>query len=99
MPKKKKKNKPKKKSVKKRRPKIKKKVRKKRKSKKIKSSKKRIENTKDKKKVSTEVVFKTKQEWIKNSIANKSQYQNKYNESIKNNNTFWKKRRKKNYLD
>ena len=42
-----------------------------------------------------ELIFKTKQEWIKASLANKSQYQNKYNESIKNNNSFWKKEGKR----
>ena len=40
---------------------------------------------------SEETVFKPRLEWIKASLANKAQYQNKYNESIKNNNTFWKK--------
>ena len=30
-------------------------------------------------------------EWVKASLANKSQYQKSYNESIKNNNSFWKK--------
>ncbi len=44
---------------------------------------------------SSELIFKTKQEWIKNSLANKIQYQNKYNESIKNNNAFWKKEGKR----
>ena len=44
---------------------------------------------------SQELIFKTKQEWIKASLANKSQYQNKYNESIKNNNSFWKKEGKR----
>ena len=44
---------------------------------------------------SQEVIFKTRPEWIKTSLANKSQYQNKYNESIKNNNTFWKKEGKR----
>ena len=41
--------------------------------------------------LSPEVIIKTKQEWVKNSHINKSQYQIKYNESIKNNNLFWKK--------
>ena len=44
---------------------------------------------------SQELIFKTRQEWIKASLANKSQYQNKYNESIKNNNSFWKKEGKR----
>ena len=44
---------------------------------------------------SEETVFKPRLEWIKASLANKAQYQNKYNESIKNNNTFWKKEGKR----
>ena len=44
---------------------------------------------------SQELIFKTKPEWVKSSLANKFQYQNKYNESIKNNNLFWKKEGKR----
>ena len=101
MPKKKKKSKAKKKSSKKRRVKIKQKVTKKRKILKVRSSsKKRIKKTSPNKSKATknspsELIFKTKQEWIKNSLANKAQYQNKYNESIKNNNAFWKKEGKR----
>ena len=39
----------------------------------------------------SELIIKTKPEWIKSSLANKAQYLKKYNESIKNNNNFWKK--------
>ena len=107
MPKKKKKSKIKRKPLKKRRVKIKKKpikrknkIRIKNKSKKSpknkrKKLKKIYENNKDQKNSSSELIFKTKQEWVKNSLANKSQYQNKYNESIKNNNAFWKKEGKR----
>ncbi|MDA9631103.1 acetate--CoA ligase [Candidatus Pelagibacter sp.] len=42
-----------------------------------------------------EVVFKTKPEWIKNSLANKSKYQEKYSKSIKNNDEFWRKEGKR----
>ena len=67
--------------------------------KKTKSKKKSIKKVKIKKNVnnssSQELVFKPRPEWIKSSLANKSQYQNKYNESIKNNNTFWKKEGKR----
>ena len=84
---------------KKKKSKIKKKPSKKRRVIKKKSSKKRIlkkiSNDKQSKKNSSEVIFKTKQEWIKNSLANKSQYQSKYNDSIKNNNAFWKKEGKR----
>ena len=100
MPKKKKKSKFKKKTSQKKRGKIKKKFFKRRKiiKHKIKNkkpiSKKKIkkENTHS---FSQELVFKTKPEWAKSGLANKSQYQNKYNESIKNNNAFWKKEGKR----
>ena len=42
-----------------------------------------------------ELIFKTKPEWIKNSLVNKTKYQNKYLDSIKNNNEFWKKEGKR----
>ena len=42
-----------------------------------------------------ETIFKTRPDWLKNSLVNKSQYQAKYSESIKNNNTFWKKEGKR----
>ena len=44
---------------------------------------------------SQELILKIKPEWIKSSLANKFQYQNKYKESIKNNNAFWKKEGKR----
>ena len=44
---------------------------------------------------SQEIIFKTRPEWVKTGLANKSRYQNKYNESIKNNNAFWKKEGKR----
>ena len=100
MPKKKRKSKARK-SSKKRRSKIKKRHIKKRKKIKKKTPKKRknhnktLSNKKTNKSSSTELIFKTRQEWIKNSLANKAQYQKKYNESIKNNNAFWKKEGKR----
>ena len=102
MPKKKKKSKIKKKSSKKRRKKLKKKkfLKKKKKKKNYKKKKKKTKKKlqKKQKKVknsSSELIFKTKPEWIKTGLANKAQYQKKYNESIKNNNTFWKKEGKR----
>ena len=41
--------------------------------------------------VEKELIFKTRPEWIKNALVNKTKYQNKYSDSIKNNNEFWKK--------
>tara|TARA_A100001015_G_scaffold270480_1_gene323068 strand:+ start:499 stop:759 length:261 start_codon:yes stop_codon:yes gene_type:complete len=58
------------------------------KKKKTKSKKKVI---KENKKSSTELVIKTKPEWIKSSFANKNKYQEKYSKSIKNNDEFWRK--------
>jgi len=43
----------------------------------------------------SELVIKTKPEWVKNSLANKTQYQKKYQESIKNNDNFWKREGKR----
>ena len=42
-----------------------------------------------------ELVFKTRPEWIKSALVNKSTYQKKYLDSIKNNNEFWKKEGKR----
>ncbi|HIF02667.1 MAG TPA: acetyl-coenzyme A synthetase, partial [Nitrospinaceae bacterium] len=69
------------------RPKAKKKV-----SKKIKF---KIDKSTKEKKLEKEVIFKTKPEWVKNALVNKSKYQKKYSDSIKNNNQFWKKEGKR----
>ena len=37
-----------------------------------------------------ELVFKTRPEWVKSALINKTKYQKKYSDSIKNNNEFWK---------
>ena len=92
MPKKKKKPKTKKKSSKikrKKRTSKRKKIRTRKKVSKNKKAKVKNDNS------TQETIFKTKPEWIKNSFVNKSQYQAKYSESIKNNNTFWKKEGKR----
>ncbi len=44
---------------------------------------------------SSDQIIKTKPEWVKRSLANKAQYQKKYSDSIKNNNSFWKKEGKR----
>ena len=46
-------------------------------------------------KAEKELIFKTKPEWVKNALINKTKYQNKYSDSIKNNNEFWKKEGKR----
>jgi acetyl-CoA synthetase len=83
MPKKKKKTKTKKKKVSKKVTKKKVKKVSKKKSKKIKS------------KEQSELIIKTRPEWIKAGLANKATYQKKYSDSIKNNNEFWKKEGKR----
>ncbi len=88
MPKKKKKRKKAKKKISKRKKVFKKNY-------KIKKKIKKESSIKYKKAVSKELVIKTKPEWVKTSLANKSQYHNRYNESIKNNNAFWKKEGKR----
>ena len=82
--------------------KAKKKFLKKRKYKRIKKkrvlkSKRKIKKVKSKKrsKEPSEKIYKTKSEWIKNAYANKSMYEKKYKESLRNNNDFWAKEGKR----
>ena len=42
-----------------------------------------------------EIIYKTKKDWISKATVNKSQYTKKYNESIKDNDGFWKKEGKR----
>ena len=100
MPKKKRNKLKKKKSVKKRRSKIKrrKKIKKRKSVKKKKTKNSKLKKTKksvNKEQNDQELVIKTKPEWVKTSLANKSQYIKKYKESIKNNNEFWKREGKR----
>ncbi|WP_435088305.1 acetate--CoA ligase [Candidatus Pelagibacter bacterium nBUS_29] len=44
---------------------------------------------------SKELVIKTKPQWVKNSLATKSKYQEKYSKSIKNNDEFWREEGKR----
>ncbi len=44
---------------------------------------------------SNELVIKTKPQWVKNSLATKSKYQDKYSKSIKSNDEFWRKEGKR----
>ena len=87
----------KKKKIKKKRTKISKKLKysskiKKKSSKKI---KKKIKIQKQETNQVSEVIIKTKPEWIKSSLANKSKYQQKYSQSIKSNDEFWRKEGKR----
>ena len=57
--------------------------------------KKRIKAKREKENTPPEIVIKTKPEWIKSSLANKSKYQQKYSQSIKSNDEFWRKEGKR----
>ena len=63
------------------------------KSKKSKISKKIKRNKKIE--ASSELVIKTKNDWIKKALINKSGYESKYKKSIKNNEEFWRKEGKR----
>jgi len=89
MPKRKKtKSKAKKRSSKK--PKLKKKTKAKKKSSVKSKIKKKVSKKKVKIQKEKELVFKTRPEWVKSALINKTKYQKKYSDSIKNNNEFWK---------
>ena len=64
---------------------------------KVRKNRKRIKKVKSSKKSKepTEKIYKTKSEWIKNALVNKSKYEKKYKESIRNNNDFWAKEGKR----
>ena len=42
-----------------------------------------------------EVIIKTKADWLKKALVNKKKYEKNYNNSIKNNDAFWKKEGKR----
>ena len=42
-----------------------------------------------------ELIIKTKSDWIQKGLVNKKTYEKKYKDSIKNNETFWKKEGKR----
>ena len=57
--------------------------------KKIKNKKTEIEKSQK------ELIIKTKSDWIKKGLVNKKSYEKKYNDSIKNNDAFWKREGKR----
>ena len=70
--------------------------RKKRKSSKVKRRKRIIKSKKIKKTEGPkEVIYKVKNDWVKKAIVNKSEYEKKYKQSIKDNEGFWKKEGKR----
>ena len=40
--------------------------------------------------VMKEVIYKVKTDWVKKAIVNKSEYEKKYRQSLKDNDGFWK---------
>ena len=57
--------------------------------------KKKTKVRKENEKTTPELIIKTRPEWIRNSLASKSKYQEKYSQSIKNNDEFWRKEGKR----
>ena len=61
-----------------------------------KKSRKKTKKKKDKIELAPkELIIKTKSDWIKKGLVNKKIYEKKYNDSIKNNDAFWKKEGKR----
>ncbi len=73
--------------------KVKKKTRKvriKKKTRKVRVKKKISKKAKEK-----ELIYKTKKDWISKAMVNRSEYEKKYNQSLKDNEGFWKKEGKR----
>jgi acetyl-CoA synthetase len=54
-----------------------------------------LNKKKEKPQIEDGVLIKTKAEWVKKAMVNKSEYEKKYKKSIKNNDEFWKKEGKR----
>ena len=68
----------------------------KRKKNKVRKKKNKVSRKKlDTEKKNEEIIYKTKSEWVKKSLINKSGYEKKYSQSIKDNEGFWKKEGKR----
>ena len=65
------------------------------KKKKIVKKKKILKKKKYSKSSKEELIYRTKKEWIRQSLASKKEYEKKYNQSIKDNEGFWKKEGKR----
>ena len=61
----------------------------------VKRSKRRKEKKIKFKESPKEVIIKTKADWLKKALVNKKKYEKNYNNSIKNNDAFWKKEGKR----
>lgn len=60
-----------------------------------KRKKKTKKNNLSQKQNSNEIIFKLKKEWVKQATVNKKTYEKKYKQSIKDNDSFWKKEGKR----
>ena len=85
------------KKIKKRKPtkKRKKVLRRSKKRKSLKSKKRKTKSSVSKTKEDNEKIYKTKSEWIKKALVTKSLYEKKYNQSLKENDSFWRKEGKR----
>ena len=56
----------------------------------IKKTKSKVKKKNSNKIIEQELIIRNKPEWIKAALVNKTKYQKKYSDSIKNNDGFWK---------
>ena len=75
--------------------KTKKKYKSKTKSRKIRRYKKKVKKLRTKDNKSSEKIYKVKSEWLKKALVSKTIYEKKYNQSIKDNDGFWRKEGKR----
>ena len=61
----------------------------------LKPKKRKIKPSVSKSKEDVEKIYKTKSEWIKKAIVTKNLYEKKYNQSLKENDSFWRKEGKR----
>ncbi len=65
------------------------------KKKRKKTKKKKVRNKFKVEESQKELIIKTRSDWIQKGLVNKKEYEKKYNDSIKNNDAFWKKEGKR----
>ena len=65
------------------------------KKKRKKTKKKKVRNKLNVEESQKELIIKTRSDWIQKGLVNKKEYEKKYNDSIKNNDIFWKKEGKR----
>ena len=57
--------------------------------------KKKVKTSVSQPKEDSEKIYKTKSEWIKKALVTKNLYEKKYNQSLKENDSFWRKEGKR----